>query len=45
MAEIYPEVNVKLLNRRDMETMLVKYGMIEETPNLIGNPNDNNQNN
>lgn len=44
MAEMYPDINVKLLNRRDMETMLAKYGMIEESPNLIGDPNGNNQN-
>lgn len=43
MKEHYPEVKVKLLNRRDMETMLIKYGMVEETPNLIGNPNGNNK--
>ncbi|MFQ5922139.1 MAG: hypothetical protein ACE5M4_04790 [Anaerolineales bacterium] len=42
LKERYPEVKVKLLNRRDMETMLVKYGMAEETPNLIGDPNGNN---
>lgn len=35
----YPEVNIKLLNRRDMRSLLVKYGMVEEEPNLIGDPN------
>ncbi len=38
LRERYPEVNIKLLNRRDMQSLLVKYGMGAETPNLIGNP-------
>lgn len=38
LRERHPEVNIKLLNRRDMRSLLVKYGMAEETPNLIGNP-------
>jgi len=42
LKERYPEVRVKLLNRRDMETMLIKYGMTEEAPNLIGNTTENN---
>lgn len=42
MRERYPTVEVKLLNRQDMETLLVKWGMAEETPNLIGDATDNN---
>lgn len=37
----YPEVNIKLLNRRDMHSLLVKYGMTAEAPNLIGDPQAN----
>jgi hypothetical protein len=36
----YPEVSIKLLNRRDMTSLLLKYGMAAETPNLIGDPNN-----
>jgi hypoxanthine phosphoribosyltransferase len=38
LSERYPEINIKLLNRRDMEALLVKYGMVEKAPDLIGNP-------
>jgi hypoxanthine phosphoribosyltransferase len=38
LRERYPEINIKLLNRRDMEALLVKYGMGENAPDLIGNP-------
>lgn len=39
LRELYPEVRVKLLNRRDMRALLVKYEMEQEEPRLIGNPN------
>ncbi len=38
LREKYPDVNIKLLNRRDMKSLLTKYGMASETPNLIGDP-------
>ena len=40
LREKYPEVNIKLFNRRDMTSLLMKYGMGAETPNLIGDPNN-----
>ncbi len=38
LREKYPDVNIKLLNRRDMKSLLTKYGMASDTPNLIGDP-------
>jgi len=35
---LYPDVRVKLLNRRDLESMLVKYGMHADLERFIGNP-------
>lgn len=42
LRQKYPEVNIKLLNRRDMKSLLTKYGMASETPNLIGDPSKSN---
>ena len=39
LRELYPEINLKLLNRRQMRSMLLKYGMAPETEGLIGAPN------
>ena len=38
LREKFPEVNVKLLNRRDVKSMLMKYGMTSESSQLIGDP-------
>ncbi len=42
LKERYPEINIKLLNRKDMESLLTKYGMASEKPNLIGDPSKSN---
>ncbi len=39
LRELYPGIRVKLLNRRDMRSLLIKYGMEHEEARLIGNPN------
>jgi hypothetical protein len=36
MAEIYPEINIKLFRRRDLRNMMIKYGMDEEAEQLLG---------
>ncbi len=36
MAELYPEVNIKLLKRQDLRDMMVKFGLDEEASLLIG---------
>ena len=38
LAERYPDVPVKLLNRRDMRSLMIKYGKLASVPGLIGNP-------
>ncbi len=37
LRRLYPNVNIKLLNRDQMRGLLIKYGMEAEVPNLIGN--------
>ena len=36
MAELYPNIHVKLLKRRELRAMLVKYGLTEEAARLSG---------
>jgi hypothetical protein len=36
MAELYPEVNIKLFRRQDLRDMMIKYGMDEEAEQLLG---------
>jgi hypoxanthine phosphoribosyltransferase len=36
MKERYPEVNVKLLKRRDLRSLLLKYGLDEEAARIQG---------
>jgi hypoxanthine phosphoribosyltransferase len=36
MAELYPEVNVKLLKRQDIRELLVKFGLDQEAGRLVG---------
>jgi hypoxanthine phosphoribosyltransferase len=38
LKQQYPQVNIKLLNRRDMTSLLLKYGMAAESSQLIGTP-------
>lgn len=36
MAELYPDINVKLFRRQDLRNMMIKYGMDEEAEQLLG---------
>lgn len=36
MKTLYPEVNVKLFKRRDLESLLLKYGLDEQAAQLHG---------
>lgn len=36
MAELYPEINIKLLKRQDLRDMMVKFGLDEEASLLVG---------
>jgi hypothetical protein len=36
MYELYPDVNIKLLKRRDIRDLLIKYGLYEEASNFQG---------
>ncbi len=36
MQELYPQIQVKLLKRRELRAMLVKYGLVEEAARISG---------
>lgn len=36
MGELYPEVKIKLLKRRDIRDLLIKYGLFEDASNYHG---------
>jgi hypothetical protein len=36
LKELYPEVNIKLFKRREMHTMMVKYGLDSEAERIQG---------
>jgi hypothetical protein len=36
MQELYPQIHVKLLKRRELRAMLVKYGLTEEAARISG---------
>lgn len=36
MQELYPQVHVKLLKRRELRAMLVKYGLADEAAQITG---------
>jgi hypothetical protein len=36
MAELYPNINIKLLKRREMRDMMVKFGLYDEAEQLQG---------
>jgi hypothetical protein len=36
MRELYPEINVKLLKRRELRDMMVKYGLMQEAIPIQG---------
>lgn len=37
MAELYPEIHIKLFKRRDVRDLLVKFGLYSEADRLTGN--------
>jgi len=37
MKELYPEVNIKLLKRREMRDLMVKYGLYKQAGKIKGN--------
>ena len=39
LRELYPNVNIKLLNRSDFKQMILKYGLDDDAP-LIGQPRE-----
>lgn len=44
MGELYPEINIKLLKRREMREMMVKYGLYEEAEQIQGGDAQNQEN-
>jgi hypothetical protein len=34
--EIYPEINIKLLKRRELRNMMLRFGMLEEAERILG---------
>lgn len=36
MAELYPDIKIKLFKRQDLRDMMIKYGMDEEAERLLG---------
>ncbi|MDX1615765.1 MAG: hypothetical protein R3300_15740 [Candidatus Promineifilaceae bacterium] len=36
MAELHPDINVKLFNRRDLRNMMIKYGLDEQAAPIVG---------
>jgi hypoxanthine phosphoribosyltransferase len=40
LKQYYPHINIKLLNRKDMRILLIKYGFDAVTGRLIGKPRD-----
>ncbi len=36
LRELYPDINIKLLNRSDFKQLMLKYGLEEEQARLIG---------
>ncbi len=36
MAELYPEIKVKLLKRSDLRDMMIKYGMDDQAAGIVG---------
>ncbi|TDA65144.1 MAG: hypothetical protein D9V45_11115 [Chloroflexi bacterium] len=36
MAELYPNINIKLMKRRDMRDLMVKYGLYDQAEHIQG---------
>ena len=45
LQELYPEINIKLLKRREMRDMMIKYGLYEEAKELQGSQAQSNSRN
>ena len=43
MAELYPDVHIKLLKRREMREMMIKYGLYDEAEELQGRAAQNHE--
>lgn len=43
MAELYPQIKIKLYKRREMRDLMVKYGFMDEAGRLIGTEAQENQ--
>lgn len=41
LQELYPDIQIKLLKRREMRDMMVKYGLYEEADQLLGSAAQN----
>lgn len=42
MAELFPEVNIKLMKRRDIRDLMVKYGLYDEAKSIQGTESQRN---
>lgn len=36
MAELYPDVNIKLFKRRDLRNLMIKFGLWDEASRIVG---------
>ncbi len=36
IKELYPEINIKLLKRRELRNMMLRFGMVEEAEHILG---------
>lgn len=36
MAELYPEINIKLFKRKDLRNLMIKFGLLEEAERIAG---------
>ena len=36
LKELYPEINIKLLKRRDLRNMMIRFGMDQEAGKIMG---------
>lgn len=36
MQELYPEINIKLLKRREMRSLMIKYGFYDQAEKIFG---------
>lgn len=36
LRELYPDINIKLFNRRDLRDMMIKYGLDHHAVKIVG---------